>query len=85
MLGKYQCQGAIDILTNHKMLMFKTFLYNHRKATTQVAFVALKHYKASSHTEDRTDHRLEKRQTNLTFQEAESQIELLSALSSLGL
>ena len=37
-LGNYSCQGAADVLINHTILMFKTFLY------TQVAFVALKHY-----------------------------------------
>ena len=40
-LGKYPCQGATDVLINHIILMFKTFLYTHRKSTTQVAFVAL--------------------------------------------
>ena len=63
-LGKYSCQGATDILINHTILMFKTFMYTNRKSTTQVAFVALKH---SLHIEDRTDHRPEKWQTNLTF------------------
>ena len=43
-LGKCPCQGATDILINHMILMFKTFLYTHRKSITQVAFVALKHY-----------------------------------------
>ena len=43
-LGKCPCQGATDILINHIILMFKKFLYTHRKSTTQVAFVALKHY-----------------------------------------
>ena len=43
-LGKCPCQGATDILINHKILMFKKFLYTHRKSATQVAFVALKHY-----------------------------------------
>ena len=43
-LGKYPCQGATDILINHIILMFKKVLYTHRQSTTQVAFVALKHY-----------------------------------------
>ena len=43
-LGKCACQGATDILINHVILMFKKFLYTHRNSTTQVAFVALKHY-----------------------------------------
>ena len=42
-LGKCPCQGATDILINHITLMFKKFLYTHRKSTTQVAFVVLKH------------------------------------------
>ena len=39
----YPCQGATDILINHLILIFKKFLYTHRKPTRQVAFVALKH------------------------------------------
>ena len=66
-LGKCPCQGATDILINHIILMFKKFLYTHRKSATQVAFVALKHYIAYIHTQDRTDHHPEKWQTNLTF------------------
>ena len=43
-LGKCLCQSATDILINHIILMFKKFLYARRISTTQVAFVALKHY-----------------------------------------
>ena len=43
-LGECPCQGATDILINHIILMLKKFLYTNRKSTTQVAFVALKHY-----------------------------------------
>ena len=41
--GKHPCQGATDVLISHIILMFKKFLYTHRKSTTQVAFVALKY------------------------------------------
>ena len=44
-LGKCPCQGATDILINHIILInVQKFLYTHRKSTTQVAFVALKHH-----------------------------------------
>ena len=43
-LGKSPRQEATDILINLIVLMFKKFLNTHRKSTTQVAFVALKHY-----------------------------------------
>ena len=45
-LGKYPCQGATDILIDHVILMFKKVLYTRGKSTTQVAFVAIKHYMA---------------------------------------
>ena len=64
-LGKYPCQGATDVLINCIILMFKKPLHTHRKSTRQVAFVALKHNIAF--TQDRTEHRPEKWNTNLTF------------------
>ena len=45
-LEKYPYHGATDVLINHIILMFKKFLYTRRKSTTQVAFVAIKHYMA---------------------------------------
>ena len=42
-LGKYPCQGVTDVLIKHIILMFKKFLYTHRKSTMQVVFVTLKH------------------------------------------
>ena len=42
--SKYPCQGATDVLIKHIILMFKKVLDTHRKLTTQVAFVELKHY-----------------------------------------
>ena len=66
-LGKYLCQGATDVLINHIILMFKKFLCTRRKSTTQVAFVALKHYIAYTQKIEQTIDRPEKWQTNLTF------------------
>ena len=53
-LGKCPCQGATDILINHIILMFKKFLYTHRKSTTQVSFVALKPYIAKTQKIEQT-------------------------------
>ena len=61
------CQGATDILINHITLMFKKFLYTHRKWTTQVAFVALKHYIAYTQKIEQTIAWKNAWQTNLTF------------------
>ena len=52
-LVKCPCQGATDILINI-ILMFKKFLYTRRKSTTQVAFVALKHYIACTQKIEQT-------------------------------
>ena len=65
-LGKYPCQGATDVLIKHIILMFKTFLYTHRKSTTQVAFVALKHNIAYTQKIEQTIAR-KNGKLNLTF------------------
>ena len=68
-LGKCPCQGATDILINHIILMLKKFLYTHRKSTTQVAFVALKHYIAYTQKIEQT---IVRKNGKLTLHQVES-------------